>query len=535
MTSITRRTALLAGLALAIASAGCGGGGDSDGEGGSGAITAAAERMVWALQSPPVSLDVAKAADIVSMRVQTAIYDRLLSIDNDGEVEPWIASSFQSPDPLTWIFTIREGVNFWDGSALTVDDVVYSIERHTGADNSSFVAANFALIESVEATDDSTVTVTLVSPDPSLPAKLAMSAMIVQQAYSESAGDDLGGPDKPGMGTGPYSVSSYSSADGAVLTRNDEYWAGQPVFASLEFTVISDPDAARLAMTSGEIDGYFDVPLIATRQWDELDNASISYVTGAYNDMMSMDVTRAPFDDIDVRRAMAHLIDREGLLQPLFNGHATTARTIVPATQITSSFGEEGAAEFYTGIPEVPVYSIEMAREALAASASPDGFTVDLPVDTSQPWMSPLAQSLAQNAAEIGVTINVQPVASADWVAGLANPESSPLQLVALGAGSPWPGELPPVLLGSAAGYPVAFYATDEVDELSAAVTAAATLDELRAPLAGLLTAAANDLPIIPLFDEQTATAIRDGFIWKGGYSYWALGQAWALHVGSAE
>jgi peptide/nickel transport system substrate-binding protein len=535
----------IAAITVTLSLAACGGSEDpskdSDTTTASAATAAPADTtggetdtMVWAIQSAPASMNNAIASDVPTLRVQTAVFDRLLKIGNDGAVEPWIATAWENPDPLTWTFTIRDDVKFWDGTPLTAEDVAFSWARHIGADNPSAVGFNFASVDAVVASDAKTITVTLKAADPTIPAKSALYVQIIQQKYATDAGDALGGPDKPGMGTGPYSITKYSSAEGATLTRNDAYWAGTPKVETLEFKVIGDPETARLAISSGEIDGYFDVPLIATRQWDTLENATMSYVTGAYNDMLTMDVTRAPFDDVNARQAMAHLVDRDGLLTPLFNGRATSAFTVVPATQLASALGESGAGEFYASLPAVPEFSIDLAKAALAKSATPDGFEVDLPVDTSQPWMSPLAQSIADNAKELGITVNVVSVSAGDWVAGLTDPAASPLQLLALGAGTPWPGEIPPVIIGTNAGFNPARYAGADLDALVDQVIAATTLDELMPPLTDLLTKAGSDLAYMPLFDEQTAISISNKFTWDGGYSYWALGQAWPLQLGAA-
>jgi peptide/nickel transport system substrate-binding protein len=543
-------------LALALVAGACS---STDSDGGSSSVTSAADaadgaltsevgaeastapvaagevdRMVWAIQSPPLSMDSALASDIPTRRVQTAAFEGLLVLANDGTVQPGVASSFENPDPLTWVFTIRDDVTFWDGTLLTIDDVRFSWSRHVGPDSTSGVAYNFANVAGIEATDAATLTVRLTAPEPGLAVKAALWVQIMQKAYAEAAGDALGGPDKPGMGTGPFSITSYSSADGALLDRYDGYWGGAAKVRQIEFKVIGDPDTARLAIDSGEIDGYFDVPLIATRQWDDLGSTTMTYVTGAYNDMLTMDVTSAPFDDPNARLALAHLIDRDGLLGPLFNGRATTAFTVVPATQVTSTLGEDGAAALYANLPALPGFSIDDAKAALAKSATPDGFEVDLPVDTSQPWMSPLAQSLAQNAAEVGITINVKAVAPADWIAGLTSGDGGPLQLLALGAGTTWPAEVPPLITGSTAPFNVAKYLSAEIDATIGEVVAATTIDELMPPLTTLLTSIGDDLPYLPLFDEQTAVAISNDFAWDGGYSYWAIGQPWPLRLGAA-
>lgn len=527
MRQITRRSMIALALVTALGASACSDdSGESSGSGGD------VDTMVWAIQSPIQSMDVAVMGDYPSLRAQTAAFDRVVSLDNEGKVQPWIAEKIDTTDPLKMVLTIRSDVKFWDGTPLTAEDVTYSLARHVGADSTSAQAFLFGSVESVETTDASTVTLSLVAPDPGLAAKLAVFGQIRQKAYDEAAGEDAGGSDKPGMGTGPYTITSYSSADGAVLTRNDNYWAGTPKVKQIEFKYISDADTARLAMSSGEIDGFFDVPLIATRQWDGLDNATMTYVVGPYNDFLSMDNSRAPFDDVNARLAIAHLIDREGLLAPLFNGRATAAHSLVPALQMEGTYGKDGAAAMHEAIGALPEFSIEKAKEALAASATPEGFTLDLPVDPSQPWMSPLAQHLAENAAQVGITINVKEVSAADWAAGLTDPAGSPLQLVALGALSTWAGEVPPLILGSTAGLGVAHYGNDEVDALVGQVAGAATGDEARQPLQDLLTKANAEVPYLPLFDEQVAVAISNDFIWDGGYTYFALAQAWPLSLG---
>lgn len=525
------------GLLAAALLAGCSGGSSDSATSASSSAAPAGggeiETMTWAIQSPVMSMDIAKDLVLPSQRAQGAAFDRVLTQDDEGNVIPSV-TSYTAPDPQTIVLTVRDDVTFWDGTPLTAEDVAYSISRHVGPDSTSLAAGYFGTVESVEVTDPKTVTVKLVAPDASMPVKLAVFAQVRQQAYDEAAGEAAGGPEKPGMGTGPYSIASYSSADGLVLTRNDAYWGGAPKAKELKIVSIEDPETARLAMSSGEIDGFFDIPLIATRQWDELDNATMAYVDGAYIDYLVMDTTRAPFDDINVRTAMAHLLDRPALAQPLFNGRATVATSIVPEVQMTATYPSDAAA-IIAALPAVPEFSIEKAKEALAKSASPDGFTVDLPVDTTQPWMSPLGQNLAETAKQIGITINVKPVSAADWGAGLMDPAGSPLQLLAMSGPTTWAGELPPVLVGETAPVNVAKYATPEVNELAAAVAVATTPEELKQPLTGLLGNVNTNLPYVPLFNEQVAVAIGNDLVWDGGFSYFSVAQPWPMKISGAQ
>jgi len=492
------------------------------------------DRVVWGVTSPPVSMDIAKGFDLVTRRVSGVAFDRPLHMDNNGKLQPGLAESWTNPDPLTYVYKIRSGVKFWDGNPLTAEDVAFSLARHLDPKLSSGITVNLASVKSVVATDASTVTVTLKQPDAAFAYVAALVWYVIEKKYSLAAGADLGTPAKPGMGTGPYTITSFSSSEGATLERFDGYWGDKPKVKTLVFKAISDPETARLAMLSGDVQGFFDVPLLATRKFDSTKNVAMTYVTGAYNDMVTMNVTKAPFDDPNVRKAVAQLVDRAGLVQPLFNGKATLASTIVPNTQLVSVLGAEGAKTFYASLPPVPSFDLAAAKASLAASKSPGGFEVTLSVDTTQPWMSPLAQNLAENAKQIGITIKVKNVSDADWVTEVTNPKGSPLQLLALGAGTPSPGEMPPQILGGGA-FNVAGYTNPtlltQLTALGAAPDAAATVPLLKP----ILTSTGADLPYLPLYDEQVALAMSTKLAWDGGYSYWAVGQMWPLSLRAAS
>ena len=535
--SIGRRSALIGTLtALALVLAACSGGGSTSSESSapSSAPSSAApnetpiDSITAAIQSPIQAMDSLKASDIPTRRALVLAYDRVLTQDNQGQLQPMIAESWANPTPTTFTYTIRSDAKFWDGSPVTAEDVAYSGQRIVDTAGAAPIAAGWASVKSVTASGN-IVTVTLNQPDNTFAFRAALDWFVVQKAYSEAAGDDLGSPSKPGMGSGPYKVTSYSASEGATFDLTGTYWGEEPLVKQVKIVIIPDPETARLAMVQGDVDVYFDVPLLATRQFDKASEIGMSYVTGGYNDMLSMRTTTKPFDDLNVRTAMAYLSDTAGLTQTLFNGRATEAKSIVPAIQISSTINDQAKEDaFYAGLPAIPSFDIAKAKEFLAKSSVPEGFTVDLPVDSSQPWMSPYAQNLAQNAKEVGITINVKNVSSGDWGAGWTDPNASPLQLLALGAGTPSPSELPPVLLGF---LNVSQYSTPElttqVDALAAAPTAAETIPLLTP----VLTEINSQLNYVPLYDEQTPLALGKAYVWQNGYSYWAIGQTWAQSI----
>ncbi|MFJ7217802.1 ABC transporter substrate-binding protein [Amycolatopsis sp. NPDC098790] len=527
-----RITALALGAALALTACAGGGAGKTSTAAATGNEVA---KVTIGVQSPPRSMDIAHASDYPSERAIDAAFDRVLALDNAGKVVPWLAESWQNPDPLTYVFTLRQGVTFWDGSPLTADDVVFSLQRHLDPKLGSEVAGKFADVKAIAATDGRTVTVTLGKPSASFLYNAAIQWTVLEKKYAEAAGADLGTPAKPGMGTGPYSIDSYSSSDGVTLTRFDGYWGAKPKIKTLVIKAIADPEAARLALLSHDIDGYFDVPLIASRKYDKLDGVSMTYADGSYVDLLSMNAKVAPFDDPKVREALAHLVDRQGLNGPLFNERAKLSTSIVPAGQLEARLGAAGAKSVLDKLPKVPAFDVAAAKAALAASGHPGGFTATVNVDKSQPWMLPLAQNLAENAKQLGITITPNAVSSATWATGLSAKDRGPLQLVALGATSPDIAVLPGLILGDGGSNVSQLTSPELVDQLA---TLRGTTDpaKVAAAVEPVLAAPLSSLAYLPLFDEQAAFALNKDLVWAdGGYSTWSLGQVWPLSIRSTK
>ena len=378
--SVGRRPALVGTVAaLALVLAACSGGGSTSSESSPSAASSSAtapttpndtpiDSITAAIQSPIQAMDILKASDVPSRRALTLVYDRVLTQDNQGQLQPMIAESWANPTPTTLTYTIRSDAKFWDGSPVTAEDVAYSGQRIVDGIGTAAVAAGWAQVKSVTASGN-TVTVTLSQPDNGFAFRAAIDWFVVQKKYSEEAGADLGSPSKPGMGSGPYKVTSYSASEGATFDLTGTYWGDEPVVKQVNFVIIPDPETARLAMVQGDVDVYFDVPLIATRQYDKASEINMSYVTGGYNDMLSMRTTTKPFDDLNVRTAMAYLSDTVGLTEPLFNGKATVARSIVPAIQISSTINDPAKeGEFYAALPAIPSFDIAKAKEFMAKS-----------------------------------------------------------------------------------------------------------------------------------------------------------------------
>ncbi|MEU6998205.1 ABC transporter substrate-binding protein [Nonomuraea sp. NPDC046570] len=507
---MTTKTALsrAAIAALLLLSAGCAGSKSS----GSGAPR---DTLRWALADTPNSLDIAHGFNTPSTTIQFAVLDTMVTIGRDGQVAPGIAESWTHPDPHTYIFTMREGVKFSDGTPVTAEDAAFSLARHTDPKVASQAASYVTQVEKVEVTGPRTVRVTLSKPNPTFLATASMSWQIVPKKLAEAHPKDLGSPEVPTLGSGPYKVTKFSLTSGVTLERNELYWGPKSPMRKVEIKTITDPETLRLAVSSGEVDGTADVNPRDIRKWATLPGvATLTYPANNVS-FLSLTVKNGPLKDVHVRRAIAHAVDRTALATLLTGGRGERADTILSKPQLLTLYGATP--------PKLLTYAYDVnaAKAELAKSAYPKGFTIVAPYDSGGDGTSAL-QAVVADLAKIGITLELKPMPSEAYTTQLMENKGTSIQLSNLVYGTPDPGEVLPDLLSRASAEPQGFnrsgYGTAELD---------AKLDEL-GKLEGparveavtkVLTEAAEQVPYLPLFHAEGAVALNKKF--KGDYHTW--------------
>ncbi|MDQ3476931.1 MAG: ABC transporter substrate-binding protein [Actinomycetota bacterium] len=435
---LSRRTllrgAVLGGAMVAMPNllAACGGGSSSDSSGsGLNSIT-------WATTGIR-ALDYAHSFDTQTGVPVSISIESLLTFDSDLKLVPLLAESWSQPDPLSYVFKLRSGVTFWDGTELTPDDVVYSLERHRDPDVASEMAYTFDSVESIEATGDDEVTVKLTAPDPFF-AYVQTFASITPKAFSEEQGDKLGTPggSVTTMGTGPYKITEFRADDLVKLERNENYRGDPAPIETIDVKLFTDPQTMQLAMRSGDIDGTFQVPIPQVSQWEDIEGARTISTAGLNIISMFFNVTRPPFDDVNVRRAVAYSIDREGLVRDLLGGRAKVANSIVPPAQWGALLSADELEALYAGLPQFTL-DLDKAQEALADSSVPDGFTATIQYPNIQPEVGKALLSLQENLREIGIELEVNEVPPPQWFADL-DAEKDPIGIIGYAPDYPDPG-----------------------------------------------------------------------------------------------
>jgi len=332
------------------------------------------------------------------------LYSPLVTFDTTGEIVPALAERWEQPDAATIIFHLRPGVTFHDGSPLTVDDVVFSLNRIRDEVTGATLRSYLVDVE-ITKVDDTTVAVKKATPDASLLSVLALpEAAIVSKGWIESGVNVKAAAN----GTGAFSLAEYEPAVRARLERNPTYFfPDEPLLDAVDFRMIKSDDARVSALRSGALDMIDFVP------WKDIDvlgrmpNVTVDSASGAFMNLW-FNATRAPFDDPKVRRAIAFAIDREAISRAAFFGHgAPIYGAPTPPDSPYYNADLKGAVSF----------DPDKAKALLAEAGHADGLTLELIVYQGLGIYTTTAQVIQANLKEVGVDVSIRLVEWSDLVA----------------------------------------------------------------------------------------------------------------------
>jgi peptide/nickel transport system substrate-binding protein len=454
----------------------------------------------------------------------------LLTYDTDGKLKPVLAQSWSQPSPLKLVYKLRSGVTFWDGSPLTAEDVVYSMNTQRDPAFKSTQGVYYASVKSIEATAPDEVTITLSKPD-ALAQYVAAITGVVSRKFWQAHPKDIGTPGTLTMGTGPWKFTQLVPEGSLELAANDAYWGGKPKIRRISLNVISSDSARLLAMRSGSIDGTFAVPSTHSDPWQHLDGASVAFAPELRVTFLAPNQTIKPWGDIHVRRALAHCVDKAGLLNAVWQGRGAQAATIVAAEQWKVLLGDAEIQQLYSSFPQVG-FDVAAARSELKQSSVSNGFSETLEYPSERPELGQVAQSLAENLSQIGVKLAVRAVPTAQWQGDLFSGRKG-LQIAGFTPDLPDPANLPTALLASKSPANLAKYADASIDKLLTA-QGATTDPAKRAQLIGsALQKAADAVAYVPVVATQFGMALKNDFMYSG-LGPWYMYEGFASNISAA-
>lgn len=328
-----------------------------------------------------------------ALRVPTFqnVQETVVEITPEGEIIPKLAESWEiSADGLVYTFKIRSGVKFHDGSDLDSADVVYSMKKNALSTNSKLSAAHKNVV-SVEAPDASTVVITLKIVSSTFLKELGQSAgYVVPENFLEDNDANT-----TMIGTGPYVFGEYKAGTSLELTRFEDYWGDKPFFKVIDFRFITDETASLNGLLAGEYDVITAVLAEGIERVAEIQKDPAFTVTlqgATENSYMWLNVNDKRFQDIRVRQAIAHAINRDEAIAVYDNNARPTCLMVIPDAEPYNSD--------YCPYP----FDVAKAKALLAEAGYAKGFEIDYPFPTvaSHPFTM---EVLTQQLAAIGITV----------------------------------------------------------------------------------------------------------------------------------
>ena len=344
-------------------------------------------RFAWLT---PATFDPRSAAGDSEIAVLNAVYDYLIETDAASNLVPRLASAWEhSADGLVYTLQIRADAAWHDGSPVTVDDVLWTLQWQIDAEGS--VANLLSTVEAIEATGDNTIAITLSAPNPDFLYNLTDNKLVILKAGAENIGVDFNG-------SGPFILDEMIPGDRAILRANETYWGGAPSIDQLEFIYFDDQQAGVAAVQGGTADGIA-----------RLDNASFLGFAGDANfhttdiptsghHLARLRYDRAPGNDARVRQAFKLATDRQQIWERIQLGFGAVGKD----SPIGPAFGQYFLAE-----AEVPARDPAAAAALLAEAGYPDGLDMVLHGPNSSNFPD-LAQALAAQWEEAGIRVEIQ-------------------------------------------------------------------------------------------------------------------------------
>jgi peptide/nickel transport system substrate-binding protein len=325
------------------------------------------------------------------------VYEGLFKLTDEGNIENLLASSYtKSADGLTYTITLKEGIKFHSGKPLTSADVRASFQRVTADSSLGARRSSYQVVKNVTTPDAKTVVFTLDTPSISFPYTLSYLWIVNVDASDLRTAED---------GTGPYTLENWTRGSTLSLKRWDGYWGQAAKNARVVFHYFTDASALNNALLSGRIDI---ITIIqnpdALVQFENNTNFTVNNGASTTKELLAFNDRIAPFDNVQVRKAIYSAIDREKLLGAVWGRYGRLIGSMVPPTD----------PWYDPNLVNANPYDINLAKSLLASAGYTNGFTFTLDTPSYDPH--PLvAEFIKSELAKVGITVNINTITADEW------------------------------------------------------------------------------------------------------------------------
>ena len=457
----------------------------------------AESRITVAQASDTLTLDPSVDTSPISLNLFQNIFDQLTEIASDGTVLPKLATEWTSNDDSTeWTFTLRTDATWHDGTPVTADDVVWTYEKIM-ADDTSPVKAYLTRVDSIEKTGDDTIVFRLNAPFAPWDRQVTLVSIMPQTAYETLGAEAF---NQAPVGSGPYRLESWVKDDRIVLKANADYWGGAPAIETVEFRPVPSEASRASALMSGELDV---VPLLPPALVDRIDGADGVHVEKVASNRvlyLGFDTTKPPYDNLKLRRAIDHAIDRSAITDRLLRGLG------VPMGQIVApvTFGYDPSIEPVT-------YDPEMARNLLDEAGYDGQELTFLYPNNRYAFGEEVAQAIGGMLQDVGINLRLEGMEYSAYFPRWLKKELNTIHMFGFGP-SIMDAQLPlgSLLASDSRGY----WSDPKVDDLIAAQLAEADPARRQAIISQIWQIVREEVPYSMLYNEVQAYGVADDLDW---------------------
>ena len=362
---------------------------------------AASSDITVAMQLEPPHLDpTSAAAGAIDSVLYSNVFEGLTRFASDGAIIAGLAKSWDiSADGTEYIFHLRAGVQFHDGTGMNAEDVKFSLDRARAADSTNSQKALFAGITNVAVVDSTTVKVILDKPNGSFLFNMAWGDAVIV------APESIEGIKNNPVGTGAFTFQKWVQGDRIELARNDSYWGSAPALESVTFKFIADPTAAFAAVMAQDVDVFTGFPAPENLPQFEAD-ARFQVLEGSTEGetILSTNNKMPPLDNVKVRKAIAHAIDRQAIIDGAMFGYGTP---------IGTHFAPHHPD--YVDLTGNSEHDPELAKKLLTEAGFPNGFETTLKLPPPS-YARRGGEIIASQLRAVGIQAKISNLEWAQWL-----------------------------------------------------------------------------------------------------------------------
>lgn len=382
--------------------------------GSDGAGDAAAQKkdtLTVAVGGDPPTLDPHSASISTAVNALNPIYETLVRYDENGELMPLLAESWEQVDELSMKFNLRKGVKFHNGEEMKASDVLYSFTRATGPDGAK-VSYIMSAIDSAncEVVDDYTIIVRTFEPFAPLLGYLPYIGAVVvsEKEFSADAEKAALNP----VGTGPYKFVDWKKNDRVTYERNDDYWGEKPQIKNLVIRTIVEANSRVIELEAGGVDIAYDIPATDVERIESNKDTKIERRNSTIFEYLGINCAKEPFNNVEFRRAIDLAIDEESLVQSVYRGNAVyTPGPVTPGMK------------YFDDSDTKCKYDPEEAKKILSDLGIAEGTTYTITISESKP-RNDAAQIMQSMLSEVGINLEIKVLESGTFLDACENGET---------------------------------------------------------------------------------------------------------------